>query len=94
MSDDKENRKTLEEQLNELSAQIAELIRKLETAAEKEAETLRPRLKVAQERLQELKHTSAEAWEDLKPGLKRAWDELQKSVSQAASRFKSRPPKN
>lgn len=94
MSDDKGNRKPLEEQLNELSAQIADLMRKLETAAGKEAEALRPKLKAAQERLQELRHTSGEAWEDLKPGLQRAWDELQKSFTLAASRFKSRPPKD
>jgi len=50
-------------------------------------------LKAAQERLHELKHTSAEAWEDLKPGLERAWDELHKSFNQAAARFKSRGPR-
>ena len=91
MSDEKWNRKKFEEQLNELGRQIAELLRKLETATKKEAEALGPKLKAAQERLQELKHTSAEAWEDLKPGLEKAWDELQKSFNQAAARFKSRP---
>jgi uncharacterized alpha-E superfamily protein len=93
MADDKRNPRTLEEQLAELGAQIRELMRKLETAAEKEAEALRPKLKAAQERLHELKQTSAEAWEDLKPGMKKAWDELQKSFNQAAARFKSRTPK-
>lgn len=93
MSDEKWNRKKLEDQLSELGAQINDLIRRLETAAEKEAETLRPRLKLAQERLHELKQTSGEAWQDLKPGIEKAWDELQKSFNQAASRFKARPPK-
>jgi len=93
MADDKRNPTKLEEQLAELGAQISELMRKLETAAEKEAEALRPKLKAAQERLHELAHTSAEAWEDLKPGMKKAWDELQKSFNQAATRFKSRTPK-
>ena len=93
MSDEKWNRKKFEEQLNELGSQIAELLRKLETATKKEAEALRPKLKAAQERLHELKHTSAEAWEDLKPGLEKAWDELQKSFNQAAARFKSRQPR-
>ena len=93
MGDDKRNPRTLEEQLAELGAQISELMRKLETAAEKEAEALRPRLKAAQERLHELRQTSAEAWEDLKPGIEKAWDELQKSLHQAAARFKSRTPK-
>ncbi|HEY2383308.1 MAG TPA: coiled coil domain-containing protein [Terriglobia bacterium] len=91
MSDDKRNRIPLEEQLAELVAQINDLIHKLETAAGKEAETLRPKLKAAQERLEELKKTSAEAWEDLKPGIEKAWDELQRSFTQAATRFKSRP---
>jgi ElaB/YqjD/DUF883 family membrane-anchored ribosome-binding protein len=93
MSDDKGNRKNLDAQLADLLAQINDLVRRLETAAEKEAEALRPKLKAAQERLMELRQTSAEAWEDVKPGIERAWDELQKSFNQAATRFKSRPPK-
>ena len=71
-----------------LRAQIAELLKKLETAVGKEAEALRPKLKAAQEKLHELRGTSAEAWGDLKPGLQKAWEELYKSVNQAASRFK------
>ena len=81
----------MESQLNELAAQIRELLRRLETAAGKEAEALRPKLKEAQEKLHELKQTGAEAWEDLKPGLEKAWEELHKSLNQAASRFKTRP---
>ena len=80
------DRKKIEAQLNELSRQIHELVTKLETAAEKEAEALRPKLKAAQERLHELKETSREAWGDLKPGLAKAWDELHASLNQAASR--------
>jgi len=93
MTDEKWNRKKLEDQLAELGAQISDLIRRLETAAEKEAEALRPKLKQAQERLQELRQTIGEAWKDLKPGIEKAWDELQKSFNQAASHFKTRPPK-
>jgi len=37
MPDEKWNRKTFEEELNQLGTQIADLLRKLETAAEKEA---------------------------------------------------------
>ena len=81
----------MEAQLNELRAQITELLRKLETAAEKEAEALRPKLKAAQDKLNELKATSAEAWGDLKPGLQKSWEELYKSLNQAASRFKTPP---
>jgi hypothetical protein len=91
MSDEKSHHKTIDEQLDELKAQISELVRKLETAVGKEAEALRPKLKAAQARLLELKQTSAEAWEDLKPGLKKAWDELHSSLNQAASRFKTKP---
>jgi hypothetical protein len=91
MSDDKPNRKTIEEQLNELRVQIAELLRKLDTAVGKEAEALKPKLKAAQERFNELRKTSAEAWKaDVRPGLGKAWDELQKSLNQAAARFKNR----
>ena len=85
------DRKKLDQQLDELRAQISDLLKKLDTAVGKEAEALRPKLKAAQEKLQELKETSAVAWGDLKPGLERAWDELHKSLNQAASRFKTRP---
>jgi ElaB/YqjD/DUF883 family membrane-anchored ribosome-binding protein len=93
MADEQSNRKKMEAQLNELGTLINELLTKLETAAGKEAEALRPRLKAAREKLDELKNTSVVAWEDLKPGLGKAWDELHKSLNQAASRFKTREPK-
>ena len=89
MADEKSHNK-IEAQVYELRAQITELLKRLETAVDKEAEALRPKLKVAQERLQELKATGAEAWKDAKPGLERAWEELYKSVTQAAARFKTR----
>ena len=90
MTDEKSQRKTIENQVNELRGQISELMRKLETAVGKEAEVLRPKLKAAQEKLHELKQTSTEAWGDLKPGFEKAWEELHKSLNQAASRFKTR----
>ena len=91
MAEQRSDRKTFEEQLDELRKQIGDLVNKLETAVDREAEALRPKLKVAQEKLHELKNASSEAWDDLKPGLKRAWEEMHKSLNQAASRFKSRP---
>ena len=91
MADQQFDCKTIDTRLNELRAQITELLKKLETAAGEEAEALRPKLKAAQDKLHELKEMSAGAWEDLKPGLEKAWDELHKSLNQAASRFKTRP---
>jgi predicted nucleic acid-binding Zn-ribbon protein len=82
--------KKIEAQLDELRAQINDLLKRLETAVDKEAEALRPRLKAAQQQLHELKQTSLEAWGDLKPGLGKAWEELHESLNQAASRFKTR----
>jgi len=91
MDKEKFNRQKLEAQLEELRIHVRELLKKLETAAGKEAEALRPKLKAAQERLYELTQTSAEAWQaDLKPGLGKAWEELHKSLSQAAARFKTK----
>ena len=91
MSDQKTNRVTIEEQLNELQIQISALLKSLDAAVGKEAEALKPRLKVAQDRFNDLTKTSAEAWTaDVKPGLTKAWDELQKSFNQAAIRFKQR----
>ena len=88
---EKFDRQKFEAQMEELKAQIPDLMSRVETAVGREAEALRPKLKAAQDRLLELKQTSAEAWSDLKPGLEKAWDELYRSVNQAASRFKSRP---
>ena len=81
----------MEEQLHELQIQISELLKSLDTAIGKEAEALKPKLKVAQERFKDLTKTSSEAWTtDVKPGLTKAWDELHKSLNQAATRFKNR----
>jgi len=89
MGDEQSYRKKMETQLNEIGSQISELLDKVGTAADKELEALRPKLKAAGEKLDELKHTSTEAWGDLKPGLEKAWAELQKSLNQAAARFKT-----
>ncbi|HEY2981644.1 MAG TPA: hypothetical protein VGJ22_10715 [Anaerolineales bacterium] len=93
MADEQSYRKKMEAQLNELGAQISELLGKLGTGVDKELEALRPKLKAAREKLEELKQTSADAWGDLKPGLEKAWVELQKSFNEAAARFKARRPK-
>jgi hypothetical protein len=92
MSDEQSYRKKMESQLNDLGAQIHDLLNKVGSEVDKEVEALRPKLKAAQEKLDELKHTSSEAWGDLKPGLEKAWAELQKSFGQAAARFKT--PRN
>ena len=91
MTDQRSDGPNVEDRLNELRVQISKLRRKLETAAGTEAEALRPKLKVAQNKLRELKESTAEAWDDLKPGLQKAWEELHNSLNQAASRFKKQP---
>ena len=80
--------KKIEEQLQQLREEIADLLRRLESGIDKEMEVLGPRLKAARQKLDELSETSKEAWGDLKPGLERAWTEVQKSLNDAASRFK------
>jgi len=90
MSDKQSYQKKMEAQLDELRTRFNELKNKVGAGVDKEIEALRPKLKAMGEKLDELKHTSTEAWGDLKPGLERAWAELQKSFSQAAARFKSR----
>ena len=91
MTGEPSDRKNVEDRLSELRAQIRGLLRKLEAAVGPEAAALRPKLEDAQNKLHELKGTTAEAWDDLKPGLRKAWEELQNSLKQAASRFKTRP---
>jgi len=80
-----------EAQFEQLRGQIKDLLHKLDVAAGREVEALRPKLKAAEEKLHKLKEHSGEAWGDLKPGLGKAWDELQKSLGQAATRFKNKP---
>jgi chromosome segregation ATPase len=94
MTDKESYRKKMEGRLNQLNAQIADLVDKLETGVDKELESLRPKLKAAREKLDELKQTSADAWGDLKPGMEKAWTELQKSFNEAAARFKTRGRRN
>ena len=89
MADEQSYRKKKETQLNDLGAQIQELLTKFGAEVDREVEALRPKFKEAQEKLETLKQTSTEAWGDLKPGLEKAWSELQKSVAQASSRFKT-----
>jgi ElaB/YqjD/DUF883 family membrane-anchored ribosome-binding protein len=89
---EKFDRKNLENRMNELGKQVADLLRRLETAVDKEADALRPKLKAALDELNELRRTGADAWEaDVKPSLKKAWNELHTSLNQAAARFKNRP---
>jgi predicted nuclease with TOPRIM domain len=87
---DEKSRKPIDLQIDDLRAQIRDLLKKLETAMDNEVDALRPRLKAAQLELQELQQKSIDAWGDLKPGLEKAWDELHKSLNQAASRFRNR----
>ena len=77
-------------QFEEVRGQIKDLLHKLDVAAGREVEALRPKIKAAEEKLHELKEQSSEAWGDLKPGLGKAWDELHKSLNQAATRFKNK----
>ena len=84
---DQQSKKNFETQLDELGAEIRDLLHKIETGVDKEVEALRPKLKAAQERFEELRQTSIEAWGDLKPGLEKASVELQKAFKEAAARF-------
>ena len=51
-----------ETQFRELRTQIHELLGRLDAAVDREAEAMGPRLKKAQERLHELRESSADAW--------------------------------
>ncbi|HYR86713.1 MAG TPA: coiled coil domain-containing protein [Terriglobia bacterium] len=94
MNDKQSYRQRWEAEMKQLNKEIAELVNKLETGIDKEVEALRPKLKAARKKLDELEQKSSEAWGDVKPGLEKAWAELQKSFSDAAARFKRRDQKN
>lgn len=90
-----EYQKLMEAKINEWSARIAEL----EAAAKKaQAETrekaelqiqeLKKKKAALEEKLKELKQSSAGAWNDVKAGLEKAVDALKKAYDQALSNFK------
>lgn len=95
----KNKRKAYEEkldaQLEEWSAQIAQLKARADKArAEvkieyyKTIETLQHRQDEASAKLHELKSSGDEAWEDLKAGAEKAWAEIKTAFHEAASKFK------
>lgn len=92
MSEKEDYQKKIEEQFNQLSAKIDELLAKVEARTKKGFEEqkvdLSSRLKTAREKYEELKKESGEAWKDLKPGFDRAWQELKTAFERATSHFK------
>ena len=73
MADDNQSyRKKMETQLNELGTRINQLLDRVGTGVDRELDALRPKLQALGEKLDQLKHTSSEAWGDLKPVRRRA----------------------
>ena len=89
-----EFQKKLEAQLNELDAKIAKLREKGRNLKDKakadwdqkmaELETKR---KAAGAKLDEVGHSSAEAWKDVQKGAQSAWDDLDKAFRDASKEF-------
>lgn len=84
----------LEAQLQEWTAKLDQLKAKADGAeAEakieyyKQIDGVRAKVAVAQEKLNELKTSSGEAWETLKCGVESVWTDLRTAVEGAVSKF-------
>jgi len=82
--------KKIEAQIKEWSAKIDELKEKgVKGKYDEIIENLIAKREAAQNKLQELKKSSDEAWVDIKVGLENARDELKEALEKAVSQFKS-----
>ena len=82
--------KKIEAQIKEWSAKIDELKEKgVKGKYDEIMENLIAKRETAQNKLQELKKSSDEAWVDIKVGLENARDELKEALEKAVSQFKS-----
>lgn len=87
--------KKIEEQLKQLNVQIDKLAAAADKAKEnakaeyyKQIKLLREKQKLVNDKLQEIKKSSADAWVDIKAGIDKSAQEFKKAMSQAISRFK------
>lgn len=90
-----EYQKELQEQLDEWGKEIDKLkvvADKAKTGLQgeyyKEIADLQSNKQAAQQKLDELKTSSGEAWEDLKGGIEISWDAMGNAIKSAISRFK------
>lgn len=85
----------LQAQLDEWDAEIGKLRAKADKAEAsvqleyyKQIEDLRQQQQEAQVKLNELRHSTENAWEDMKAGVENAWNSLGEAVKSATARFK------
>ncbi|SLN68006.1 hypothetical protein ROJ8625_03508 [Roseivivax jejudonensis] len=84
----------IEAKMAEWQAEIDRLRAKAEGARaekeieyEREARDLEVKKQDMRQRLDELKHSSGEAWHDVRQGLDRAWDSVEDAFKKARARF-------
>lgn len=87
--------KKLQSKLAEWNAEIDKLKAKADSADAdvqleyyKKIEELRTMQDEANQKLDDLREASDDAWEDIKAGVDSAWDSLSRSVKSAASHFR------
>ncbi len=86
----------MKQELDELDDQMAKLSRRIDAAQgeakeklQKEWKDLEPQRERAQQRLNELKDASGEAWIEIRKSARAAFDELRDGVNRASSRFQA-----
>ncbi|SMF40504.1 hypothetical protein [Pseudobacteriovorax antillogorgiicola] len=90
--------KSVETTLDEANSRVAELSKNIATKFDEATEAsktkitgtiadLKSKRDIAEEKLEELRNSSASASEDVKIGVKFAWDDLKTAVNSASERF-------
>ena len=95
MATKEEYQAKMDAQLKDVTAKLAELIAKADTAQasakvqyQDQIKTLRAKLSETQSRLQQVKTSSGEAWITLKDGTEKAWGELRGALDNALTKFR------
>jgi hypothetical protein len=95
MATKEEYQAKMEAQLKDVTATLAELMVKADTAQaaakvqyQEQIKHLRAKLNETQGRLQQVKASSGEAWMSLKEGTEKAWGELRSALDNALAKFR------
>ncbi len=95
MATKEEYQAKMEAQLKDVTAKLAELMAKADSAQasakaqyQDQIKHLRAKLNETQGRLQQVKTSSGEAWITLKEGTEKAWGELRGALDNALAKFR------
>ena len=83
--------KEWDDEVNELETRVERAKADAKERLKEKIDELRTKKDAAQNRLQEIRVASDDAWESLKEGLEKSWSDLRLSLGDAISRFDKIP---